>query len=179
MVTLKNLVVGITGNLVFFVYKAFIDWENDGLVLLSDVFMVGFVKAFKNVMKAFYLGLVRTEYIVFIAVTVVIAQVVEQQVKLLVERRLRLYVVFKGFLCLENGFRAKLNDGKVKRFFYECLLVQEKFFGSGMFDVFRELVECLVGFLIRTSSCARSASVFCIRITVFSLMYSKKLSRFS
>src|SRR5688572_19204678 len=106
MVTFKNLVVGITGQLVFLIYKTLVKWEYYSMILLTDVFMVLFVKAFKDVMEAFCLCVVGAEQVILISVAVVVTKIVKQQVKLFIERRLRLYMELERFIGLEKRFGA-------------------------------------------------------------------------
>jgi hypothetical protein len=65
VVTLKNLVVGIAGNLVFPVDETLVQWENNRMVLLADIFVVGLVETFKDVVETLGLRCIRTKQVVY------------------------------------------------------------------------------------------------------------------
>ncbi len=75
------------------------------MILLPDIFAIGFIQRRKNIVETLRLLFVGTKNIIFIAVEVIVVQIVQKQIKLLVERWLRL-------------------DGEIQKFsgFYKSLL---------------------------------------------------------
>ena len=65
-------------------------------------------------MKTIGLRFIGTEQIIGIPVKMIVAQIVQQQVKLLVEGRLRLYVKFKRFCCFEKRFVRQFDNRKIQ-----------------------------------------------------------------
>jgi len=74
------------------------------MVLFADVFVIFFVYRFKNIVETVGLRFIGTVQIIGITVEMVVAQIVQQQIELLVERRLRLDVKLERF----GGFEQRL-----------------------------------------------------------------------
>src|SRR5690554_4219873 len=101
MVTFKNLMIGITRNLVFFINKSLIQRKNNGFVI-SDLLVLAVFETLENIMEAIGLCFVGAIQIIGEAVLVIFIQVVNQQIKLLVKGRLWLKVktqLFFGIKC--------------------------------------------------------------------------------
>src|SRR3970282_912666 len=98
MITFKNLMVGITSQLIFFVYKSLINWQDNRVVLLANILGISFVERFKNIVKPFGLGIIGTKQIIFVAIEMVVVQIIQQQIELFVERWLRFDIKIECFL---------------------------------------------------------------------------------
>ena len=85
MVAFKNLMVRVTGNLVFLVDKSLVQRQNYRIVLFTDILRISLIQSFENIMKSFGLGVIGTKQIIFVAVKMVLIQIIQQQIKLFVE----------------------------------------------------------------------------------------------
>ncbi|MNX68012.1 hypothetical protein D3C86_991730 [compost metagenome] len=71
----------------------------------------------------------------------IVIQIIKQQIKLFIERRLGLNVVFKFFACSENGFRSQFHNRKIQCSFYKLSLIQKQLFRTGVFDILRQFLK--------------------------------------
>ena len=78
MVTLKNLMIGITRDLIFFIDKTFKQRQHHGFILLANAFVIGFINIFKNIMETTRLIFIGTTQIIFVTVEMILAQIVQQ-----------------------------------------------------------------------------------------------------
>src|SRR5690606_20402582 len=95
--------------------------------------VVGFIERFKNIVKTLCLRVVGTQQIIFYSVEMIVAEVVQQQIKLLVECRLWLNVKFERFLTAENWFGCYFNNREIKCFLNKCFLIEKQLLRLHMF----------------------------------------------
>ena len=76
-------------------------------------------------MKTLGLIVIRTEQIIFVPIKMIVVQIVQQQIKLLIKRRLWLNMKFEFFSGFKNGFGSQFHHRKIQSSFYKLLLIQE------------------------------------------------------
>src|SRR5690606_28621418 len=112
-IPLKNLMVGVTGFLVFIINKSLILRKNFGFVR-NNLFLSVFFEILENIVKMSGLCLARAIQIIDIAVLMIGGQVVNQQIELLVESRLRTKEKFNFFIRNKIRIFVQANRSKME-----------------------------------------------------------------
>ena len=77
MVAFKNLMIGIAGNLIFFVNKSLVQRQNYCVVLLANILRIRLIQGFENIMKTLGLIVIGAEQIVFVSIKMIVVQIVQ------------------------------------------------------------------------------------------------------